>query len=74
MFACQLHEAIAREVLHGADPGTACYVGHAEIGDFLRERVFAPGRRLNWNELTRFATGAELNAKSFARAITDTTE
>jgi hypothetical protein len=32
----------------------------------MRERVFGPGRTKPWNELTEFATGAELNAKAFA--------
>jgi len=32
-------------------------------------RVFAKGRLLPWNELTRFATGEPLNAKAFAQEI-----
>jgi hypothetical protein len=32
----------------------------------MKERVFAPGRSLQWNALTKFATGQELNAKAFA--------
>ena len=32
----------------------------------MKEKVFGPGRTLPWNELTRFATGEPLNAKSFA--------
>jgi hypothetical protein len=28
--------------------------------------VFAPGRMLTWNELTKFATGEPLNPKAFA--------
>ena len=71
LFACQLHAAIVREVLHDAGPRMACYVGHAEVGKFLRERVFAPGRRLNWNELTRFATGQELTAEAFTHDVQD---
>lgn len=71
LFACQLHEAICRDVLVGADPRTASYVGCHAVGDYLRERVFSPGRRLNWNELTKFATGEELTARSFAREIAE---
>ena len=33
----------------------------------MAERVFAPGRSLPWNELTKHATGEELNAKAFAK-------
>jgi peptidyl-dipeptidase A len=69
LFASQLHQAIAREVYAGADPDTVVYVGNKEVGRFMRTRVFAPGRTLSWNELTRFATGAYLNAEAFARDL-----
>ena len=32
LFASQVHHAIAREVLHGADPATAVYVGNPAVG------------------------------------------
>jgi hypothetical protein len=32
----------------------------------MRDRVFAPGRSLNWNDLTRHATGEPLGAAAFA--------
>ena len=54
------------EVFHGADPQTLQYVGHPEVGAFMRAKVFEPARTLAWNPLTRFATGEELNAKAFA--------
>jgi len=61
-----VHHAIARDVMHGADPATVVYVNNKEVGEFMKRRVFAPGRLLPWNELTRHATGAELSAKAFA--------
>jgi peptidyl-dipeptidase A len=67
MFASQVHHAIARDVMQGADPDTVVYVGNKAVGMFMRERVFAPGRTLTWNELTRHATGVELNAEAFAK-------
>ncbi len=66
LFACQLHAAIAREVLHADQPSTAIYTRAPQVGDFLKQKVFAPGQIKSWNELTRFATGEELNAKAFA--------
>jgi peptidyl-dipeptidase A len=66
LFASQVHAAIARDVLGGANPQNAIYVGNKQVGDFMRERVFNPGRTLNWNELTRHATGKELNPQAFA--------
>ncbi len=71
LFASQVHHAIAREVLHGADPATAVYVGKPAVGQFMRERVFEPGCTLDWNQLTRHATGAELNSKAFAEDLKD---
>jgi peptidyl-dipeptidase A len=66
LFASQLHHAIAREVYKGADPDTVIYAGNKAVGDFMKKRVFEPGRTKTWNELTEFATGEKLNAKAFA--------
>jgi peptidyl-dipeptidase A len=66
LFASQLHHAICRDVLKGADPKTALYNDRPEVGRFLTERVFAPGRTRDWDGLTLFATGERLNPKAFA--------
>jgi peptidyl-dipeptidase A len=63
MFASQLHRAIAREVVK-ADPKTALYNGHKEVGEFLKRRVFEPGRTMRWDAFVRYATGSELSAKA----------
>jgi len=67
LFASQLHQAIAREVYKGANPDTVVYVGNKDVGEFMRTRVFEPGRTMSWNELTRHATGADLSPEAFAR-------
>jgi peptidyl-dipeptidase A len=66
LFASQVHHAIAREVLGGVDPAKASYVGNRKVGAFLTERIFAPGKTLAWNALTRHATGADLTPSAFA--------
>ncbi|HLJ94941.1 MAG TPA: M2 family metallopeptidase [Gemmataceae bacterium] len=66
LFASQVHHAIAREVYNGADPDTVVYVGNPAVGDFMKKRVFEPGRTLPWNDLTKHATGQPLNALAFA--------
>jgi peptidyl-dipeptidase A len=66
LFASQVHHAIARDVYHGADPDTVIYVGNKEVGTFMKKRVFEPGRTLDWNELTKHATGETLNPRAFA--------
>lgn len=66
LFACQLHHTMAREVLHSDNPTTAIYFDNRAVGKFLRDRLFSQGTLLSWDEVTRFATGADLNAKAFA--------
>jgi peptidyl-dipeptidase A len=66
LFACQVHRTIAREVLKSDDWPSAYYTNNAGVGQFMRQRVFAPGRSLPWNELTRHATGEPLRAQAFA--------
>ncbi len=66
LFASQVHHAIARDVYKGADPASVIYVGNKDVGEFMRKRVFAPGRTLSWDELTKHATGEKLNPKAFA--------
>jgi peptidyl-dipeptidase A len=66
LFASQVHHAIAREVYKGADADSVIYVGNPAVGDFMKKRVFEPGRTLAWNDLTKHATGQPLNAAAFA--------
>jgi peptidyl-dipeptidase A len=66
LFAAQVHHTIAREVLGGVAPKGANYVGKPAVGRFMVDRVFAPGRTLRWDALTRHATGADLNPEAFA--------
>jgi peptidyl-dipeptidase A len=66
LFACQVHRTIAREVLEAENWPRAYYVNNPGVGQFMRQRVFAPGRSLSWNELTKHATGEPLRAQAFA--------
>ncbi len=72
MFASQLRHALARQIgiaapaTHGAN---ATYIDDKRAGQFLRERVFARGMTLKWNEMIRQATGEPLSAKAFAEDI-----
>jgi peptidyl-dipeptidase A len=67
LFASQVHHTIARKVYKGADPRAVVYVGNKEVGAFMRQNVFEPGGTMTWNELTRHATGADLNPEAFAK-------
>ena len=66
LFASQVHHAIAKQVLGGVAPAPAVYVGNQSVGQFMRDRIYKPGRTLDWNQLARHATGADLNPKAFA--------
>ena len=66
LFAAQVHHAVCRDVLQGVEPSKASYVGNKAVGDYIKARVFAPGRTLPWNALTKHATGLELNPSAFA--------
>jgi peptidyl-dipeptidase A len=66
LFASQLHHAIARDVCDGADPNTVIYVDNKKVGEFMKKKVFEPGKTLSWNELTEHATGEPLKPKAFA--------
>jgi peptidyl-dipeptidase A len=66
LFASQVHQALAREVFH-ADPKQVVYVGDKRVGQFMKEKVIAPGRTLTWNALTKHATGRDLNPAAFAQ-------
>src|SRR5205823_7214495 len=52
LFASQMHHAIARDVYKGADPATVIYVGNKAVGEFMKKRVFALGRTIDWAALT----------------------
>ncbi|MSU78104.1 MAG: peptidase M3 [Gemmataceae bacterium] len=67
LFASQVHHAIARKVYANADPASVTYVGNKQVGAFMRQYVFDPGRTMTWNELTRHATGADLSPEAFAK-------
>ncbi|HJZ92540.1 MAG TPA: M2 family metallopeptidase [Gemmataceae bacterium] len=66
LFASQVHATIAKEVYAGADPRAVTYVGEPKVGEFMRKRVFEPGKTLDWRGLTKFATGSELSPRAFA--------
>jgi peptidyl-dipeptidase A len=67
LFASQVHHAIAKELYDNADPGTVLYIGDKKVGDFMKKRVFEPGKTLSWKDLTKHATGEPLSPKAFAK-------
>lgn len=65
LFASQVHHALC-SALYGGDV-RALYIGDKNVGQWMTNKVFAPGRLLPWNDLLIHATGKPLNATAFAR-------
>ncbi|MCM1042113.1 MAG: hypothetical protein NC396_06765 [Bacteroides sp.] len=83
--ACQMHNYLLGELwaaqvtahLCGIYPklGSPCnpmLVGNEEVGAYLREFVFEPGACLQWQDLTRQATGQDLSVDSFVEQFCKT--
>jgi peptidyl-dipeptidase A len=80
-MASQVRACLEREVLArgpesgpgvtadkgGIRAGGATMAGHPEVGRFLREKIFAPGKTYRWDDLLRRATGESLNPAHFVR-------
>jgi peptidyl-dipeptidase A len=66
LFASQVHHALCKEVYKGGNPQTVTYIKNKGVGEFMKKKVFEPGRSLTWKELTKHATGADLNPAAFA--------
>ena len=63
--ASQFAAFISANVLADGSGGRMAYVGRPEVGEYLRERVFAPGAVLDWNGLSQHATGKPLGPEGF---------
>ncbi len=61
----QLHDHIAREILH-QDPRDTDYYGRKDVGEFLRS-ILTPGMSVDWKELLREKTGSALSAEPMLR-------
>ncbi len=68
LFASQLRRAIVRDVLK-TDAANPVYYGRAQVGEFLKTRVFGPGASVRWDELVRIATGEDLGPRAMMEEI-----
>ena len=57
----QLHDHIAREILH-EDPRDTNYYGREDVGAFL-EGIMTPGASVDWREMLIESTGSDLSAE-----------
>lgn len=63
IFASQLTHYIDKNI---APKETAFINGGRKLGVYLKEKVFALGDRMRWDEFVKFATGESLTPKYFA--------
>lgn len=67
LLASQLHYYIAKNVIKTDNPAAQSYKDRMEVGDYLKEKIFAPGRLYYWNDMIEKATGEKLTAKYYAQ-------
>jgi len=65
LMAAQLMDFISRTFGEGEDPAHFSLLGRKDVGEYLRNRVFKPGRRFPYQELLFRATGSPLDPKFF---------
>lgn len=66
LLASQLNAYIVKNILKTEDYQAPNYVGNKEVGKYLIEKVFKPGRTYYWNDMIEKATGEKLTAKYYA--------
>ena len=71
LLASQLNAYMVNNIINSDDIKNPSYVGNKEIGNFLLEKVFKPGRRYYWNDMIEKATGEKLTAKYYAKQFVD---
>ena len=58
---------IAENYYNNANLDQVVFWQKPEAGDYLKEKVFATGKKLPWNEMIKDATGESLNARFFIK-------
>jgi peptidyl-dipeptidase A len=62
LLASQLYSYITVNIASNTS-----FAGEKKVGDYLREKVFLPGARYQWNDMIEKATGEKLTAKYYAK-------
>ncbi len=67
LFASQILNYIAENYYNNANIDQVIFWQKPEAGDYLKEKVFATGKKLPWKEMIKDATGESLNARFFVK-------
>jgi len=54
-------------LLNSNDPMSQSFNGKTEVGKYLKDKIFAEGNKLYWNDMIEKATGEKLTAKYYAQ-------
>jgi len=65
MLASQLQDHLLTAVLGGGADVWTRYVESPKVGEFMTQRFYASGRRMDWRALTAHATGRPLDSQAF---------
>jgi len=71
LLASQLYYYIVGNVLQSEDYRFQSFANHPEVGEYLKNRVFAVGSKYYWNDMIEKATGEKLTAKYYARQFVE---
>ena len=63
LLASQLHNHIVKNILKKDSLHNVDYSGNKEIAEYLKNNIFAPGKKYKWNEMIKRATGEYLTPK-----------
>jgi peptidyl-dipeptidase A len=67
LLASQLYYYITKNIVKSEDYKNQSFYGKAEVGKYLKEKVFGPGLKYFWNDMIEKATGEKLTAKYYAQ-------
>lgn len=71
LMASQLLHHLATGVMGKKSIAEVDFTGKQELGAYLKEKIFEPGKLLRWDALLQKATGETLNPKHFADQFVD---
>ncbi len=65
LAASQILNSIVRGVMKQETFSEISFAAKPEVGNFLKEKIFTPGAKYQWNDLLKYATGESLTPKYF---------
>jgi peptidyl-dipeptidase A len=66
LLASQLYYYITKNIVKSTDLKNQSFVNNKEVGKYLIDNIFKPGKRWYWNDMIEKATGEKLTAKYYA--------